>query len=259
MQNCVEAQAEETNPTRTIQRHTLVLESPRGLETMDLARRLRELGAPMTVVTGFAEAEEILREGELDVGAVLVPTHYEATEVGRQLDLLCGLAPKDGLRFVSVGEPPEKAGRKRLRKAGVKLAMWNPLIEAHLRFQLTRAHSPAPDGFGNRETPRVPTPWRCTVEVGERSKGALLFSLAETGAFLATTRAVMTGASVSLKIHLPDGLLETEATVVYANVPGNLQKPGLPMGMGVQFAALPKQERKRLRTLINASVGLLEV
>ncbi|MDP6978852.1 MAG: PilZ domain-containing protein [Myxococcota bacterium] len=242
-----------------IQRHTLVLESPRGLETMDLARRLRELGAPMTVLPDFEAAEEVLREEDLDVGAILVPTPYEPDVVGRHLDLLCGLAPKDGLRFISVGESPDKGHRKRLRKVGVKLAMWNPLQEAHLRFQLNRAHSPAPDGFGNRESPRVPTDWGCAVSVGGRTKDAAIFSLAETGAFLATKRAVMNGARVSLQMFLPDGVMDAEADVVYANVPGNLQKPGLPLGMGVQFDGVDKRDRKRLRNLIKESVALLEV
>ncbi len=243
----------------SIRRHTLILESPRGLDTVDLARRLRELGAPMTVVSGFAEAEEVLREAELDIGAVMVPSLYDPEEVGRQLDVLCGLAPKDGLRFISIGESPDKAGRKRLRKAGVKLALWHPMVEAHLRFQLNRAHNPAPDGFGSREAPRVPTEWHCTAAVAGRTREAAIFSLAETGAFLATKRAVMNGATLSLWLHLPDGGFETEATVVYANVPGNLQKPSLPLGMGVQFAELDKKDRKRLRNLIKECVGRLEV
>ncbi len=243
----------------SIRRHTLILESSHGLETMDLARRLRELGAPATVVRDFEDAEAVLREEDLDVGAVLVPTHCEPEDLRRRLDLLRGLAPKDGLRLISVGDTPEKAHRKRLRKAGVKLAMWNPLHEANLRFQLHRAHSPAPDGFGKRESPRVPTDWHCSVTVTGRTKNATIFSLAETGAFLATKRAVMNGAKVSLQMALPDGTMDTEADVVYANVPGNLQRPSLPLGMGVQFCALDKKARKRLRSQIKECVGLLEV
>lgn len=253
------AAAECTNTAESIRRHTLVLESPRNLETMDLARRLREIGAPMTVVEGFDDAEAILREQELDVGAVLVPTYFEPEHVGQQHEVLCSLAPKDGLRFVSVGEAPEKKLRKRLQKAGVKLAMWNPLLDSHLRFQLNRAHNPAPDGFGNRETPRIPTDWHCTVTMGQRSREAAIFSLAETGAFLATDRAVMNGARISLVLQLPGEALATEAMVVYANVTGNLQRPSLPLGMGVRFEPLEKKDVKRLRQLIKESVARLDV
>ena len=42
-----------TTPTEPISRHVLVLESPKGLETMDLSRRLREIGAPVTIAAGF--------------------------------------------------------------------------------------------------------------------------------------------------------------------------------------------------------------
>ncbi len=245
--------------TESFARHTLILESPKSLETMDLARRLREVNAPMSVMRDFEEAAEVLREGDLDVGAILVPTHLEPGVVRVQMAALCDFAPKDGMRFISVGEEPDKATRKSLRKAGVKLAMWNPLLEPNLRFQLNRAHSPAPDGFGKRDNPRVPTQLGCTVQVADRVKEVAIFSLAETGAFLSTNRAIMNGARVELRLHIPDEPMNTPAEVVYVNVPGNLQRPGLPLGMGVQFDALARRDKKRLRNYIKSCVGRLEV
>jgi len=247
------------HPSESFSRHSLILENPKGFETMELARRLREVGAPMSVVADFDEAAEVLREGELDVGAILVPTHHPPDFVRRQMNSLCNLAPKDGMRLVSVGDEPDKSTRKKLRKAGVKLAMWNPLIGTNLRFQLYRAHNPAPDGFGNRECPRVPTALSCSVRVADRSREVAVFRLAESGAFLATERAVMNGASLELDLHLPSGAIDALATVVYANVPGNLQRPGLPLGMGIQFEALARRDKKRLRHYIRACVNQLDV
>jgi len=106
---------------------------------------------------------------------------------------------------------------------------------------------------------RVPTHLACRVTVGEREKDTIVYSLSETGAFLATRRASMTGAKIDLAFR-PDGSpLEIQAEVVYANVPGNLQRPMLPLGMGVHFAEMERSDRKRMRNLISARVAELQV
>jgi hypothetical protein len=245
--------------TEPITRHVLVLASPDGMATAGLTRRLREIGAPTTTVESFEEAQQLLKEARLDIGALLIPTHFEPDFLNKTLKALLSEAPPEGIEFISVGEPPDKAESKKLRKAGVKLALWNPICEAHLRFQINRALFADHNVFGNRGNPRVPTELGCTVTVGDRDKDALIYSLALNGAFLATQRASMTGAKLCLELRLPDGLLTTRANVVYANVPGNLQRPGLPMGMGVHFEPLSKDDIKRLKKYIAACVARLEV
>ncbi|MBW2389250.1 MAG: PilZ domain-containing protein, partial [Deltaproteobacteria bacterium] len=93
----------------------------------------------------------------------------------------------------------------------------------------------------------------------DRQKNAAIYSLAETGAFLVTQRASMKGTRIDLRLRIPGGPITTAAEVVYANVPGNLQRPGLPMGMGVQFQELDPSDQKRLRKLIADCIAQLEV
>jgi hypothetical protein len=246
-------------PTESSSQQVLVLESPRGLETMDLTRRLRELGTAATIATSFEEAQQLLREAGEDVGAILIPTCYETKSLKKTLQALLASGPPACISFVSVGDTPADSERKKLRRAGVKLALWNPISEANLRFQINRALHPDRNGFGSRDNPRVPAEYACTITVGERQKNATIYSLAETGAFLATPRASMNGARIHLELRLPGGPISTSAEVVYANVPGNLQRPGLPLGMGVHFDGLAHSDQKRLRSLIAECVEQLEV
>ncbi len=243
----------------SVSRCVLVLESPKGLETMDLTRRLREIGVPTATAASFEDAQQLLRDARRDVGAILIPTHYEAGSLKKALKTLLADAPSTGIGFISVGAPPAKAQRKKLRAVGIKLALWNPFCEANLRFQINRALNTDRDSFGERDNPRVPTQLGCTITIGEREKNAVIYSLAETGAFLATPRASMNGAQIELSMRIPDGPLSTPAEVVYANVLGNLQRPGLPLGMGVQFKELERDDKKRLRSFIAACVDKLEV
>jgi hypothetical protein len=242
-----------------ISRHVLVLESPKGLETMDLARRLREIGAPVTTAANFDEAEELLRADQDDFGALLIPTSYEPKQLKKALKALLSMGPPGCVNLISVGDPPSDSERKKLRKLGIKLALWNPIAEPNLRFQINRALHQGREGFGSRNNPRIPSQFGCTVSIGDRHKDAAIYSLAETGAFLVTPRASMKGSQVDLKLRIPGGTIETSAMVVYANVPGNLQRPGLPLGMGVHFDELERDDQKRLRTLIADCISQLEV
>jgi hypothetical protein len=245
--------------TEPITRHVVILTRPDDMATIDLTLRLREIGAQTTVVQDFEEAQRMLEEASLDIGAILIPTHFETKTLGRTLDEALASAPPEGLGFISVGKPPSKFECKNLRKAGVKLALWNPLCEAYLRFQINRALYADHNGFGNRGNPRVPTELGCTVKVGQREKETLIYSLAANGAYLATRRASMSGARLDLDLRLPDQTIATPARVVYANVPGNLQRPGLPLGMGVQFDPLGRNDQKRLKKYIVECIETLEV
>jgi hypothetical protein len=48
----------------------------------------------------------------------------------------------------------------------------------------------------------------------------------------------MNGAELEMEIRLPSGPVSLSAIVMFANVPGNLQRPNLPLGMGVRFATM---------------------
>jgi hypothetical protein len=65
----------------------------------------------------------------------------------------------------------------------------------------------------------------------------------------------MTGAKLELKLPLPGGPLCVRSDVVFSNVPGNLRRPNLPIGMGVRFRPLPEGDAKTLRDYIEAKLS----
>ena len=69
----------------------------------------------------------------------------------------------------------------------------------------------------------------------------------------------MDGAEVTLEIRIPGSSIHTRALVVFSNVPGNLQRPNLPLGMGVRFQDLDKADLKTLRAYIDQRMSQLEV
>jgi hypothetical protein len=78
----------------------------------------------------------------------------------------------------------------------------------------------------------------------------MLYNLSTTGAFIETSRPNMPGGRITLTIEFPDGPVETLAQVVFANVPGNLQRPNLPLGMGVRFAGTAAAAAERVAKFV---------
>jgi hypothetical protein len=87
----------------------------------------------------------------------------------------------------------------------------------------------------------------------------VVYSLSTTGAFIETPRAAMAGASLDLAISLPGCFIKIAARVAFANVPGNLERPNLPLGMGVRFEELDKENLKRLKAYVKQRMAELEV
>ncbi len=110
-----------------------------------------------------------------------------------------------------------------------------------------------------RKVPRVPTQLPARVSVAGRSKDAIVYTLSVAGAFLETARATLSGAQIDLEIQLPSTPVTTRALVVFSNVPGNLQEPNLPLGMGVAFLDLSAQAWKQLRVYIDERTEMLVV
>ena len=55
------------------------------------------------------------------------------------------------------------------------------------------------------------------------------------GAYLATARPSPRNSTLELKVPLPSGAVKLGARVAMTNVPGNLMRENLPVGMGIRF------------------------
>lgn len=224
----------------------LVLESTRERADV-LVSRVRALGGYRPVAAKSPEqATRLAEDPRFAARAGLIAPDFPVTDLPRALDALRTAAGARRLRFVAVGQRPSPDALVRLRDAGVDLALWEPWDDGRLRFQLNRALA-APDQESVRRDQRAPTDWRARIQGGAGEKEALVYSLSPGGAFLATPRPSMRGARVSVVLPLPAGNLALEGRVVYTNVPGNLQRPELPVGMGVEFDAPSNEAERELR------------
>ncbi len=233
------------------------------LEALDgssprLAERMLAFGAEGFITRGFDEAEEILRERKVLINGILVPTDQSTQDLKRDMKELRRVGPASGLTGVSVGRRPSADERKKLRAAGLSIALWEPFDDGTLRFQLNRAISGDRDEHA-RSDPRVPTYLLARIYVGGRTKDAVVYSLSSGGCFLETPRASMDGARLEVELRLPTGPIRVNAAVVFANVPGNLQKANLPLGMGVQFARIDSDDQHALNEFITQRLGELNV
>ncbi len=223
-----------------------------------LAGRLREIGVqPMSAKT-LDDAIRMLEERGQSVSTALFPPDLPVTDLKGALESLRRAVPTSGVPFVVVGERPGPDDRERLRSAGVELALWEPFDDATLRFQLNRVLS-TDRTERQRGVPRVPTQLPARVSVAGRSKDAIVYSLSVAGAFLEMARATLSGAQIDLEIRLPSTPVTTRALVVFSNVPGNLQQPNLPLGMGVAFLDVSAEAWKQLRVYIDERAAMLVV
>jgi hypothetical protein len=237
--------------------HILLIESVDG-SANKLAERILAFGIEPVLVTTPEEARSILEERRVSIAAVMIPTDVSSQHLKKEVKLLRKVGPASGLMFVSVGKSPATDERKRLRGAGLQIALWEPYDDGTLRFQLNRALGGDRDSHG-RSHPRAPTYLLARIFVGGRTKDAVVYSLSEGGAFLETPRASMDGAQVEVEIRLPANHIRVEGTVVFSNVPGNLQRPNLPMGMGVRFEDTSKDSCKLLADYVRQRLDELNV
>ena len=138
------------------------------------------------------------------------------------------------------------------------LALWDGWDEGILRFQVNRLIA----GDGNhsaRRSRRAPVHAPVRVLIGGREKQGTLYSISEGGCFVETPRASMDGANLHLIFHLGETGFAVDGEVVFSNVPGNLQRPNLPLGMGVRFEQVPEEVRWQLADFIRERLEALEV
>ncbi len=222
-----------------------------------LALRMRGLGFRVVRAKTAEEALPLLADPRLACTAALLPPDWPVADLSGAVAALQDAAGADGLTLLGVGPRPGPQALERVRAAGVSLALWEPFGDSALRFQVNRALAGF-RGDGQRRETRVPTEWLARVLVGGRRKEATLYSLSAGGAFLATPRPSLRGASVALELPLPRCEVAVGGRVVYTNVPGNLQRGNLPLGMGVVFTALvPEAEREIRRAVAESALSLV--
>ena len=245
---------EESQRTRTV----IVLSGPDALPA-ELIDRVEQLGFHPLACVNASAAEQAVLDAEDPIHCALLPASLADRNLKRELKSLRRAGSLTGLHLVAVGEEPGRAERKLLRNAGVRYALWNPVEASTLRFQLNRLtrYDPATDEI--RRARRVPTRLPARVSAGGRSRDATVYSLSESGAFLETQRAAMNGARVEVEFLLNHRTLAAPATVAFANVPGNLQRPNLPLGMGVRFGELPSGTQRALIDYVESQLPQLEV
>ena len=233
----------------------LLLEGP-GERLADLAGRLGLLRIQALRAASPEDAARLLpgpRHAPCRVACLSASLAHERLDPW--LAILARATPR--LSALVVGPRPAAEVRRRLRQAGVRFALWEPYDDGALRFQLNRAlHDDGSDPDPRREL-RVPTPLIARVLLGDRVREALVYNLSVSGAFLETPRAAMHGAEIELELPLPEEHVKLAAHVVYANVPGNLERPNLPYGMGVVFDAPSREAIDAVRRYVEQrGVGL---
>jgi hypothetical protein len=207
---------------------------------MDLLRgRIARMGYRVVPAKTPDQANGLLRVGGTRIGAVILPGEFPALDLRAALDALRRLVPAHELTWLAAGRDPGRAGRERLRGAGVQLDLFDPIDPHTLRFQVNRALAGPKTIDGRRRTVRAPADWPVSIRTGARKKDGRLYSVSATGAFVAIDQPSVVRAEIGLDLVLPGmGRLAVSGRVAMTNVPGNLARRTLPYGMGVQFEQL---------------------
>lgn len=200
-----------------------------------LAGRMQRIGFRALRVKTPEAAEDVLKDERFSIRGVVVPPDLAVANLAGALERLSSCVADGRLRFVAAGPSPSEEARERLRDARVELALFGETDRHALRFVLNRACADHDPVVKERGALRAPADLPAHVRAAGREKAAQVYSISPRGAFLATERPSMRQALVHLSLPLPDGTVATTARVVMTNVPGNLVRRNLPLGMGVCF------------------------
>lgn len=216
-----------------------------GSSLSTLADRVRSMGFRAVRAKTPQDAIDLAQERGFRFSVALVQPELATFEVASAFDDLRHRTDSHDLVVLATGIRPSTEERERLRAGGVELAIWQPVTDHALQFQLNRAAG-RDRTAALRENQRVPTDWTTRVMVAGRAKSASLYSLSGGGAYLATNRPSLRGAEMAIDLPLPSGVLSVLGKVIYTNVPGNLHRSHLPTGMGVRFVRTPGTDREAI-------------
>ena len=220
-----------------------------------LQMRLRRMGFRALRAKTPEEAFALVEEPRHCVAAALIPPDIAVANLRFALESLSARSPCGRVSFVLTGSCPPEDLLAEMRDAGVKLALWEPLDDARLRFQVNRALAGADTALLRRDVMRAPLEVPAVVFQAGRRKEARVYTLSPDGAYLETPRPAMRHAGIEVEIDLWPSPIRTRARVTYTSVPGNLRRNNLPLGMGVEFLDLDDGSRSRIRRVV-AEVSL---
>ena len=236
-----------------MERRTLLLVDAGDAEMEALSLRLRQMDYHVVRAKTADAALEALVDARYRIGAVVVPPELSVLDLERSLRAFRSSEPDrvPSLPILAFGERPDADQRGRLRRAGVEHALWAPIEDNTLRFQINRALAGGGPTVATRRAIRVPTNWPISISQSGREKPAKVYSLSARGAFLSTPRPSMVKAVVQLTLPLPEGDVPLVAEVMATNVPGNLVKQNLPIGMAVRWSGIGEEDQDRIQTFVD--------
>jgi hypothetical protein len=211
---------------------------------MELLRtRLVRVGYRVVAAKTPEMANTLLRVGGSRVGAVIVPSDLPVVSLRGALDSMRRNVTGDAeISFVAAGPDPGPEGRRRMRDAGVRVGIFDPIDLHTLRFQLNRALAGVhPPSRARRGTLRAPADWKVVARSNGRDKEGRIYSISPSGAFIVLPQPWMVRSQVELRwTHAQTGTVSADCRVVMTNVPGNVMRRSLPLGMGLRFDHLPE-------------------
>jgi hypothetical protein len=204
------------------------------------------------------QAQLVLQMARGSIRAAILPPELPVVDLSRTLRFLTAVAGGP-LWFLASGPTPAREERSRLRQAGVTYALFDPLHDHDLRFQLNRAFARSSLVRGNRRTLRAPTSWSIPIMTPSGRREVGLYTVSAGGAFLATPTPTLRGTALRVKIPLREGPIELAARVVATNVTGNLAQKLLPSGMAIAFERTPIDAEARLHLYAEERLNTLAV
>ncbi len=232
------------------QRESILVLGDHSTLMSTLAERIPLLGFQCARAKTPQEAIDLAHDRNFRFGVALIEADFPVIDIAQALDSMRAQTSSPGLTFLVSGDaPPDAEARERLRRAGVAQAVWAPVSDHVLRFQLNAALSNEEDEILRCE-PRAPLDCGGVVTVGGRSKQVGLYCVSGAGAFLVSQRPSMPGAEIRLDIRTKGKPISFRAKVLYASVPGNLSRPRLPHGMAVRFIDPDYADADALRDIV---------
>jgi hypothetical protein len=224
------------------------------------ALRVEGLGYPVAQLEVAGGAHALLVDRGGACRAAILPAGYAALAEGElesTTRALRGLAPSRRLTLLAWGPPPGPTARRRLRDAGIELALYEPLEPGVLRFQVNRALGPG--GRPSRRALRAPLEGEVAVRWRFRTRPARVYSMSASGAFILCDEPLRPGRRLQLEVPVGRLRPRTQARVVLSNPPAERIHADLPPGMAVAFESLDGASAAVIHRLVEERLATLAV